>query len=146
MNICYTNRMNHKLLNSKFLRPTLTITTATLWIAVSEFVRNQLIFKSFWVERYASLGLIFPEKTINGALWGVWSLGLAIVIYTLASRFSPKQTIAISWTSGFVLMWVVIGNLGVLPIKLLIPAIPLSLLEVAVATLIVIKLQSIFSK
>ncbi len=134
--------MTHKLSNSKLLRPILAITTATLWISASEFMRNQILFKSFWAEHYENLGLVFPETMLNGALWGVWSLGFAILIYILTTRFSLGQTVAISWFSGFVLMWLVIGNLSVLPIKLLLPAIPLSILEAFVATLIVKKIQN----
>ena len=42
---------------------------------------------------------------------------------------------------GFVLMWVVTGNLGVLPFGLLILGVPLSLLESFIAALIVKKTQ-----
>jgi len=50
-------------------------------------------------------------------------------------------TAGLSWFVAFVLMWVVIGNLGVLPYGLLVFAVPLSLLESFLATFIIKKLS-----
>ncbi len=118
----------------------LPVFLAFLWITVSEFVRNELLFKSYWVEHYEKLGIVFPSAPANGAVWGLWSLLLAVLIYILAKKFSYVQTCLLVWFAGFVLMWVVIGNLNVLPYGLLAFAIPLSLLEVFVAGWIVRKL------
>jgi hypothetical protein len=43
--------------------------------------------------------------------------------------------------AGFVMMWLVIGNLGVLPYGLLFIAVPLSLLEAFLAAFIIVKLS-----
>lgn len=118
----------------------LPVALATVWIAACEFVRNELLFKSFWTDHYSKLGLVFPSKPINGALWGLWSLLFAVAIYLISKKFPLIQTALLSWFAGFVLMWVVIGNLGVLPLGLLIYAIPLSLLESFLATYIIKKL------
>jgi hypothetical protein len=126
----------------KFLRGTiLPIFLATIWICISEFVRNEFLVKSYWIEHYKGLGLVFPSEPSNGAVWGVWSLLFAISIFIIAKKFSLVQTSMLSWFVGFVLMWVVIGNLSVLPIGLLSLAIPLSLLEAFVAALIIKKLS-----
>jgi hypothetical protein len=53
---------------------------AGLWIGFSEFLRNELLFKSFWLEKYESLGLTFPSTPINNAVWVVWSFVLAGLI------------------------------------------------------------------
>lgn len=119
----------------------LPILLATIWISLSEFVRNEFLFKSYWVEHYQSLGLVFPSEPINGIIWGIWSLVFAISIFIISKRFSLVQTSAIAWIVGFVLMWLVIDNMGVLPTKLLLYAIPLSLLEAFLAALIVKKLS-----
>jgi hypothetical protein len=124
------------------LRKIVPILAATVWISVSEFIRNQLIFIQLWVDHYKQLGLTFPAAPINGMLWGIWSLVFATVIYVLAQKFSLWHTTALAWVVGFVLMWLVIGNLDVLPLKLLIAAVPLSLLEAFVATWIVKKLST----
>jgi hypothetical protein len=114
----------------------LAILSATIWISLSEFIRNQFLLKSYWIDHYKSLGLVFPEKPVNGAMWGVWSLVYAIVIFFLAKKFPLFPTVILAWLIGFVMMWIVIGNLGVLPYRLLVYAVPLSILEAFVASVI----------
>jgi hypothetical protein len=104
---------------------------------MSEFIRNEFIIKSYWTGYFQGLGIRFPSDPVNGAVWGLWSLMFAIVIFILSKKFSFVQTGFLAWFSGFVLMWVVIGNLGVLPYGILPVAIPLSLLEVFGAVWIV---------
>lgn len=117
----------------------LPILLATTWISISEFVRNSVLLHSYWVEHYQALGLTFPEEPVNGAVWGIWSLSYAIGIFLISRRSSLLQTTFISWWLGFVLMWLVIGNMGVLPFPMLLFAIPLSILEAFIASLIIVK-------
>jgi hypothetical protein len=119
----------------------LPVLLATIWISISEFVRNQLLFQSYWVDHYQAMGLEFPAEPINGAIWGVWSLLFALAIFIFSKKFSFWQTVLYAWFIGFVLMWVVIGNLGVLPYVLLVYAVPLSFLEVLVAVFIIMKFR-----
>ena len=119
----------------------LPIFLATIWISISEFVRNEFLVKSFWVNHFQVRGLVFPSDPINGAVWGMWSLLFAIAIFTIAKKFTLLQTTLLSWYVGFVLMWFVIGNLGVLPYGILFYAVPLSLLESFVAAWIIKKLS-----
>jgi hypothetical protein len=119
----------------------LPIFLAAVWIAASEFARGQFLLKPYWVDHYAKLGLVFPMKPVNGAVWGVWSFLFAVAVYVISRKFSLVQTFLLSWFVAFVLMWVVIGNLGVLPYGLLVFAVPLSLLEAFVAACIVKKLS-----
>jgi hypothetical protein len=118
------------------------IVVATVWISISEFVRNEILVKSDWVEHYQKLGLVFPSEPVNGAMWGVWSLCLAIAIFVIAKKFSLMQTTLLAWFIGFVLMWLVIWNLNVLPVTILVFAVPLSLLEVFLASFIIKKMTS----
>lgn len=118
----------------------LPILLATVWISLSEFVRNTFLLHSNWVEHYQNLGMIFPEQPLNGAVWGLWSLCFAIAIFIIARKFSLLQTTLLAWLVGFVFMWLVIGNLGMLPFSILPIAIPLSLLEAFLASFIVKKL------
>lgn len=111
----------------------LPILLSGLWITTSEFVRNELLFKSYWVEHYESLGLEFVTKPVNGIIWTIWSFLFAALIFVLLKKFSIKETLLIAWSIGFVLMWLVSYNLQVLPLQLLIFAVPLSMLEVGVA-------------
>lgn len=121
-----------------FLKKTiLPVLLATIWISIGEFVRNEFLVKSLWVNHYQSLGLTFPSAPLNGAVWGLWSLLFAISIFIISKKFSLIETTLLSWLYGFVMMWVVIGNMNVLPEGLLIYAIPLSFLEAFVASWIV---------
>jgi hypothetical protein len=112
-----------------------------VWISISEFVRNEFIAKSYWTGHYEKLGLVFPAEPINGAIWGLWSLLFALAIFIISKKFSLLQTTFLSWFVGFVLMWVVAWNLGVLPVGILFIAVPLSLLEAFVASFIIKKLS-----
>jgi len=113
---------------------------AAIWISLSEFSRNELLVKTIWINHYQKLGLTFPSQPINGFVWGIWSLLFAIIIFIIANKFTLWQTTILSWFIGFVMMWLVIGNLNVLPYDLLIYAIPLSIFESFVASLIIKKL------
>ena len=126
----------------KILKNTiLPILLATVWISISEFVRNEFIAKSYWIKHYDELGLTFPSEPLNGAVWGIWSLLFAVTIFFLSKKFTLFQTTLFSWFVGFVLMWVVTANLLVFPLEILPLAIPLSLLETFVAAFIIHKLS-----
>jgi hypothetical protein len=120
----------------------LPILLATVWISISEFVRNEFLLKPYWIDHYKSMGLIFPSEPINGAVWGIWSLCFAISIFIIAQKFSLLQTTLLSWFVGFVFMWLVIGNMNVLPIGILPFAIPLSILETFGAAFIITKITN----
>ena len=120
----------------------LPVLLATIWISISEFIRNEFLLKQYWTDHYSGLGLIFPSKPINGAVWGIWSLVFAVVIFIISRKFSFWQTVGINWIAGFVLMWLVVGNMAVLPFGILPVAIPLSAVEVIVATFIFFKLSA----
>ena len=122
----------------KFLRSTiLPILLATIWISISEFLRNQYVLKSRWTDHYTSLGLTFPAEPVNGAMWGIWSLLFSITIFAISRKFNLLQTTFLSWFTGFVLMWVVLWNMSVFPVGILWLAVPLSLLEAFLASFII---------
>ncbi len=123
------------------LKKILPVLLATVWISISEFVRNQFLLQTFWVNHYKAMGLVFPSQPVNGAVWGVWSLVFALAVYIISKRFSLLETTLLSWMVAFVMMWLVIGNMGVLPYGILVYAIPLSMLEAFVAAFIVKKLD-----
>ena len=122
------------------MRPLLAILATTVWISLNEFVRNQLVLIDHWTAHYTSMGLTFPGEPINGAVWGIWSLCFAVAIFFMARRSSLLETGALAWGAGFVLMWLVVGNLGMLPMSILPYAIPWSLVEAFGAVWIVKKL------
>jgi hypothetical protein len=117
-------------------RPAIAVIVTGLWINVSEFFRNEVLLKDYWLNHYQSLGLTFPSTPQNGLLWVAWGFLFALAVYLLSRKFTLLQTALLSWLMGFVLMWVVAWNLSVLPAAILVYAIPLSLLEAFVAAFI----------
>ena len=116
------------------------VAAAGAWITLSEFLRNELLLKSLWTEHYASLGITFPSEPVNGVVWMLWSFSYAAALYVMSRRFSLVQTFFLGWFVGFVLMWLVIGNMNVLPDWLLLFAVPLSLLEAFVASYLIVRI------
>lgn len=114
---------------TQHMRPIVALLAATAWISINEFIRNQLVLLDAWTAHYTGQGLTFPAAPVNGAVWGLWSLCFAVVILLLARRFTLLETAALAWGIGFVLMWLVIGNLGVLPFSILPVAVPWSMVE-----------------
>lgn len=112
----------------------LAVFLAGTWIGAWEFLRNELLFKFMWLEHYAELGVIFPSQMINNAVWGIWSFLLAgMLVFLWRQGIGFWKAVLFSWVMAFVLMWLTIGNLAVLPFSLLIPAVPLSMIEIIVA-------------
>ena len=64
---------------------------ATVWISISEFVRNELLLKSFWVEHYKKLGLVFPSAPINGIVFGLWSFLFGFLFLLLLKGLHLKK-------------------------------------------------------
>jgi len=64
----------------------------------------------------------------------------AIAIFIISKKFSFIQTTFLSCFVGFVLMWIVVWNMRVLPTGLMLLAVPLSLLETFLAGLIIQRL------
>jgi hypothetical protein len=127
---------------STFNKNMLAIVVSGLWVNASEFFRNEIMLKSLWVSHYQAMGKTFPSAPINGALWGLWGFCFAVIIFVLSRRFSLTHTGLLAWVFGFVLMWIVLWNLSVLPNGLLLYAVPLSLLEVFVAAFLCKRLQA----
>ena len=122
-------------------RNIITVILTGIWVNASEYFRNEVILKKYWIDHYQSLGMIFPSEPLNGMIWVAWGFLLAIAIYIISKKFNLIQTTLISWFMAFVLMWVVTWNLNVLPIAFLIYAVTLSLLEAFVASYICIKMS-----
>lgn len=130
--------MYDKIIMKKTILP---ISVAGIWITVSEFVRNEFLFKQYWINHFNTLGLKFETLPINRILWMVWSFALSYLIFKLLQKFSFKETIFVAWLSAFLMMWITIYNLQVLPLELLFFAVPLSFLEIVIAVLLIKKIN-----
>lgn len=125
----------------KYLKTTaLPIFIVGIWINISEFIRNEIFIKSYWVKHYQSLNLTFPSEPINGIGWIIWGFSFAVTIFILSKKYNLLQTTLLSWFMAFCMMWIVIWNLDVLPIGILWIAVPLSLLESFIGVLLCKKL------
>ena len=122
-------------------RSIVAVVLTGIWVNASEFFRNEILLKKYWVDHYQSLGMTFPSEPRNGMIWLAWGFLLAIAIYLISRRFNLIQTALISWLMAFVLMWLVTLNLNVLPSAILIYAVPLSLLEAFIGSYICIKIS-----
>mgnify|MGYP006284466397 CR=1 FL=1 len=120
----------------------MAILLSGIWINLSEFLRNEIFFKHHWLDKYAELDLTFPSAAVNNALWGAWGFVLAGCITYLARRLTLLETTILAWALAFLLMWVVIGNLNVLPIGLLPVAVPWSMAEIVLAVWIAKKITA----
>jgi hypothetical protein len=117
------------------------ILACTVWVSVSEFFRNELLLKSYWIEHFETHGRRFPDSPLNGAIWALWSLLYSVFLFCLTRNTPFLRSTVLGWMAGFVLMWVVAGNLGVLPFTILPYAIPLSYVEVLGAVLILLRIS-----
>jgi len=117
------------------------IALAGVWISISEFVRNRYLVHEHWIQHYAGMGLKFPEDPVNGVVWGIWSLLYAVVTGCIAVRFRGFSAFALAWLIGFPMMWLVLGNLGILPYGILPLAVPLSMLETGGAVFIIQRMR-----
>jgi hypothetical protein len=111
------------------------------WISLTLFLRNEVLLKDYWVSHYQDLGITFPSEPVNGMVWVIWSLLYAIAFYIFSRKYSLVNTALIAWFTGFLMMEIVVGNLGVLPFGILVYAIPMSLVEVFGASFIVHRLS-----
>jgi hypothetical protein len=121
-------------------RTVLAVVLSGIWVGLCEFVRNQLLLVGQWKAHYAAMGLSFPSQPVNGMMWMVWSFLAAGVVFVISRRFSLWQTTLIAWVAGYVMMWVVIWNLSVLPLRILPMAVPFSFVEALGAAFICRKL------
>jgi predicted neutral ceramidase superfamily lipid hydrolase len=112
-----------------------------IWVNASEFFRNEVLLKTYWIDLYRSLGMTFPSKPLNGMIWVAWGFLFAIAIYIISRKFDLIQTTLISWFMAFILMWIATWNRNVLPSAILIYAVPLSLLEAFIGSYICRKMS-----
>lgn len=122
------------------VRSVLAMLLAGIWVNAFEFVRNMVLLTRQWNEHYRDLGLVFPAAPVNGAVWVIWAFVFAGAMYVLTRRFGLWSAALLGWVTGFVLMWLVIGNLRVLPFAILPVAVPMSFVEAMGAAFICRKL------
>jgi len=121
----------------------LTVLVTGIWVNISETIRWELLIKLYWIEYYQNLNLDFPVELTNNLAWMTWGFLVALVVFILSRKFTLMQTAVISWLALFVMLWIVLGNINILPMEIIKFVVPLSLLEVFVASWICQKLSPI---
>lgn len=119
----------------------LPILITGIWINISETVRWIFLIKSYWINHYQTLNLVFPNKPINGIMWIIWGFIFAAIIFILSKKYSLIKTTFLSWFIVFVMSWIVLWNAGILPMGILVFVVPLSLFETYIGALISNKLS-----
>jgi hypothetical protein len=74
-------------------------------------------------------------------MWVVWGFVFSACPVALRQKLSYMETRLVGWVMGFVLMWIVIGNLQVLPLRILPLAVPWSMVEVGLAVFLAQKIM-----
>lgn len=119
-----------------FKKTILPVLLTGIWINISETIRWEFLVKKYWIDHYESLNLFFPTELMNNITWMIWGFLFAVVIFILSKKFNLIQTTLLSWFVVFVLLWIVLWNVGVLPNGMLWYVAPLSLLETFVGAFI----------
>jgi hypothetical protein len=120
----------------------LPILLTGIWINISITIVWLLALESYWVAKFQSLNLIFPTGLINNIIWMIWGFMLATIIFILSKKFSQIQTTLIAWFAAFVIMWVIVWNIGVLPTGMLWFNIPFTLFVTLIGAFICKKYKS----
>lgn len=118
----------------------IAILVTGLWINISETIRWIFLIQEYWLEHYETMNITLPNEPINGVVWMIWGFLYAILIFILSAKFNLLQTTLLAWSAAFVLMWIVVWNVGVLPTGMLWYNVPLSLIEAFIAVWICKKL------
>jgi hypothetical protein len=119
-----------------FKKTIIPILLVGAWINISETVRWLLIIESHWIEYYKNLNLVFPNEPVNAIVWMIWGFLFGAIIFVLSKKFKPLQTALISWITIFVMLWIVLWNIDILPMSILWYNIPLSFIEAYIGVLI----------
>lgn len=118
------------------------ILLVAIWINFSGTVRWMLFAKPRFDALYKGRGMEYPNTLVINILWMLWGVLAAVLVVFLSKKFTILHTMVLSWLAVFAMTWIVLWNSAVLPLDLLWIAVPWSLFEVFIATLISNKLQS----
>ena len=127
---------------SYFKKTIAPILLTGIWINIFETLRWEFLVKSYWLEHYEKLDMIFPTEMTNNFIWMTWGFMFAITIFLLSRKFTLIQTTIFSWFVAFVMLWTVIWNIGMLPVAMLWILAPLTLFEAFIGARICKKLSS----
>ncbi len=140
-------------MNSYFSWKEFVVTTllTSIWINISEVFRYFVFVMPEMRSFLSEISNVAPMNLTVFSIWGAWDTlltGLTVFIFWLyAQKFGNRfRSIIISgtlsWALLFVLFWVAMVNMGLAKGALLLITLPLSWIELVVASFIASKLYS----
>jgi len=112
------------------------ILLVSIWINIFETLRWMLFAKPEIDMHFNAANLILPNEPINNLLWLIWGIIIAVMIFIVSKKFKVLQTTFIVWITVYVMHWIALWNMAVLPINILWLAVPLTFINVLVGALI----------
>lgn len=112
------------------------ILIVSLWINIFETLRWLLFAKPDIDMHFRTANLVLPNEPLNNILWLIWGIMLAVMIFIISKKYKVLQTTFIVWITVYVLHWIALWNMAVLPINILWLAVPLTFINVLIGVLI----------
>ncbi len=112
------------------------ILLVSIWINIFETLRWMLFAKPEIDMHFKAANLVLPNEPINNLLWLIWGIIIAVMIFIVSKKFKVLQTTFIVWITVYVMHWIALWNMAVLPINILWLAVPLTFINVLVGALI----------
>jgi len=118
------------------------ILLVSLWINIFETLRWMLFARPYIDMHFKAANLVLPNEPVNNILWLIWGIIIAVMIFIISKKFKVLQTTFIVWITVYVMHWIALWNMAVLPINILWLAVPLTFINVLVGALICTKFIS----
>jgi len=112
------------------------ILLVSIWINIFETLRWMLFAKPEIDMHFKAANLVLPNEPINNLLWLIWGIIIAVMIFIVSKKFKVLQTTFIVWITVYVMHWIALWNMAVLPLNILWLAVPLTFINVLVGALI----------
>lgn len=118
------------------------ILLVSIWINIFETIRWMLFARPYIDMHFKAANLILPNEPVNNILWLIWGIIIAVMIFIISKKFNVLETTFIVWITVYILHWIALWNMTVLPINILWLAVPLTFINVLVGALICSRLMS----
>jgi hypothetical protein len=133
---------NEKIIMANFKKAIWQILLVSLWINIFETLRWMLFARPYIDMHFKAANLVLPNEPVNNILWLIWGIIIAVMIFIISKKFKVLQTTFIVWITVYVMHWIALWNMAVLPINILWLAVPLTFINVLVGALICTKFIS----
>ena len=119
-----------------YLKTIWQIFLVSIWINIFETLRWMLFAKPEIDMHFKAANIVLPNEPINNFLWLIWGIIIAVMIFIVSKKFKVLQTTFIVWITVYVMNWIALWNMAVLPINILWLAVSLTFINVLVGALI----------